>query len=64
MLWSIVWQFFKRFSMGTSLAVQQLRFCASTAGGVGSVPSWGAKSLRTTQCSQKIKVSKNFKNNK
>ena len=26
--------------LGTSLAVQWLRFCASNAGGMGSIPGW------------------------
>ena len=33
----------KRFTLGTSLAVLQLRFCASTARDVGSIPDWGTK---------------------
>ena len=28
---------------GTSLVVQWLRFCASNAGGLGSIPGWGSK---------------------
>ena len=31
--------------LGTSMAVQRLRLCASTAGGSGSIPGWGTKSL-------------------
>ena len=33
--------------IGTCMAVQRLRLCASTAGGTGSIPGWGTKSLRT-----------------
>ena len=33
--------------------VQWLRICASTAGGLGSVPDWGTKILHATQCRQK-----------
>ena len=33
----------KRSLGGTSLAVQWLRFGASTAGGMGSIPGWGTK---------------------
>ena len=31
--------------IGTCMAVQRLRLCASTAGGTGSIPGWGTKSL-------------------
>ena len=37
----------------TSLVVQWLRICASTVGGLGSVPDWGTKILHATQCRQK-----------
>ena len=30
-------------SIGTSLAVQWLRLCTSTAGGSGSIPGWGTR---------------------
>ena len=36
----------------TSLAVQFLRLCASNAGSVDSIPSWGTKIPRPTQQSQ------------
>ena len=36
--------------MGTSLAVQWLRLCASTAGAVGLIPGWGTKIPRAAQC--------------
>ena len=32
-----------RCEIGTSLAVQWLGLCASTAGGAGSIPGWGTK---------------------
>ena len=38
-----------------SLAVQQLGLCASTAGGMGSIPGWGTKTLHAAWCSQKNK---------
>ena len=38
---------------GTSLAVQWLRICASTAGGTGSVPGWGTKIPHAARCGQK-----------
>ena len=37
----------------TSLAVQWLRLCASTAGGAGSIPGQGSKILHASWCSQK-----------
>ena len=39
--------------LGTSLAVQWLRLCASTAGGTGSIPGQRAKILHAVQCGQK-----------
>ena len=33
-------------SLRTSLAVQWLKLCASTAGGAGSIPGWGTKISR------------------
>ena len=39
----------------TSLEVQWLRLCASTAGGVGSITCWGAKIWHATWLSQKKK---------
>ena len=41
---------------GTSLVVQWLRFCASTAGSIGLVSGWGTKILHGARCSQKIKA--------
>ena len=38
---------------GTSLAVQWLRLCASTAGGMGLIPGQGTKILHAAQHSQK-----------
>ena len=40
---------------GTSLAVQRLRLCASTAGGTGSIPGRGTKIPHAPQCSQRTK---------
>ena len=36
----------------TSLAVQRLRLCVSTAGGVGLIPGQGTKIPHAAQCSQ------------
>ena len=36
----------------TSLAVQWLRLCASSAGGIGSIPGWGTKIPHAVPCSQ------------
>ena len=33
----------KNPTAGASLVVQWLRLCASTAGGMGSIPGWGTK---------------------
>ena len=38
---------------GDFLVVQWLRLCASTAGGLGSIPGGGAKSLHAQQRSNK-----------
>ena len=38
---------------GTSLAIQLLRFHASTTGGVGLIPGWGTKIPHASLCSQK-----------
>ena len=43
----------------TSLAVQWLRLCASTAGGTGSTSGWGTKIPHATQSGQKKKKKKN-----
>ena len=45
----------KKKQTGTSLTVQWLRFCASTAEGVGSILGWGTKILHTTGHSLKRK---------
>ena len=37
----------------TSLAVQWLRLCASTVGGMGSIPSWGTKIPHATRGQKK-----------
>ena len=41
--------------MGTSLAVQRLRLCASTAEDTGLIPSRETKILKTMSCGQKKK---------
>ena len=38
----VAFQVYKE-KMGTSLAVQWLRLCASNAGGMDSIPGWGTK---------------------
>lgn len=43
MEWEEDW--YKNLTLGTSLAVQGLKLCASTARGVGSIPDLGAKIL-------------------
>ena len=45
---------FKVFLLGTSLAVQWLRLCTSTTGGVGSIPSRGTKIPHATQRGQNV----------
>ena len=42
----------KIVSPGTSLAVQQLGLRASTAGGAGSIPGRGTKTLHAARCGQ------------
>ena len=42
----------------TSLVVQWLRLCASTAGGIGSIPGWGTKIWHAVQSGQKEKEKK------
>ena len=51
---SVQWYILKDI-LGTSLAVQWLRFHASTAGGMGLIPGWGTKILHAAWHSQKIK---------
>ena len=50
---------------GTSLAVQWLRFCASKAGDMGSIPAWGTKISHAARGSQREKKKKKMykKNN-
>ena len=45
----------------TSLMVQWLRLCPSTAGGKGLIPGWGTKILLATQCGQKKKLKWRYK---
>ena len=42
-------------NLGTSLAVQRLRLCASTGGGASLIPGWETKILQTAWSSQKVK---------
>ena len=51
----------KEVSGGTSLVVQQLRLCTSTAEGVGSILGGGTKIPHAMWCDQK-KKKKKFKN--
>ena len=44
--------------IGTSLAVQWLRCCISTAGGTGLIPGWGTKILHARLHDQNIKKKK------
>ena len=44
--------------VGTSLVVQRLRLCASTAGGLGSIPGRGTRILHAAQSSQKVNINK------
>ena len=46
--------------LGTSLAFQWLRLCASNARSLGLIPGWGTKIPHAVQCSQKIKTKKIF----
>jgi len=48
---------------GTSLAVQWLRLCASTAGSTASIPGQGIKILHTAPCSKKKKKKKEREQN-
>ena len=45
----------KKATSGTSLAVQQLRLCASTVGGAGLILGQGTKILHSSRCGQKKK---------
>ena len=44
---------FRTEKVGTSLAVQRLRLCASTAGGMSQVPGWGTKILHASAAQPK-----------
>ena len=46
------------FIAGTSLVVQRLRLCTSTAGTAGSIPGRGTKIPHTVWCGQKVKRKK------
>lgn len=49
---TIYFKFFKTSDEENSLAVQKLGLCAATAGGMGSIPSWGTKIPNATLYSQ------------
>ena len=49
-------------TFGTSLAVQWLKLCTSTAGGMGSIPGWETKILHAVQCSQNMNNKNKFVN--
>ena len=50
------WRAFKRLrTLGTSLVVQWLRLCASTARSTGLIPDGGTNVLHALKCSQKKK---------
>ena len=44
----------KTLVQGTSLVIQGLRLCASTAGGAGLIPGWGTKIPHAARCCKKI----------
>ena len=46
--------------VGSSLVVQWLGLCASTAGGSGLIPDRGTEILQATQCGHKRKNKKNI----
>ena len=48
----------KKSEKGPSLAAQWLRLSTSTAGGVGLIPGWGAKTSHALWCGQKLKKKK------
>ena len=45
---------YKKSTLGTSLVVQWVRLCISTAGGMGSNPSQGIKIPHAIWCNQKL----------
>ena len=49
------WYNGKSIGFGTSLVVQCIGLCASTAGGTESIPGQGTKIPHAAQCSQKKK---------
>ena len=58
---SVSWKIPKVRIGKTSLVVQLLRRCASTAGVKDSIPGQGTEIPHAVQCSQKVKKKKNFK---
>ena len=59
--WDMFNKGFSHKGLGTSLAVQCLRVCASTARGTGPIPGQGTKILLATWCGQKKKKKKTGK---
>ena len=55
-----LWVLCQEETGGASLVVQRLRLCASTAGGMGSIPDWGTKIPHASQHGQKINKNKNW----
>ena len=53
---SLVYQIIFRNLIGTFLAAQWLRLCASNAGGAGSILGWGTKSPHAAWWGQKKKM--------
>ena len=51
----------KKGHQGTSLAVQRLRLCASSARGAGSIPGQGTKIPHAVRCSRKSILKKKTK---
>ena len=58
--WDMFNKGFSHKGLGTSLAVQCLRVCASTARGTGPIPGRGTKILLATWCGQKKKKKKDW----
>ena len=44
----------KKTKVGTSMVIQRLRLCTSSAGGSGSIPGQETKILHSVQCGQQI----------
>ena len=46
--------YYKKYVLGTSLAVQWLQLHTSNAQGIGLIPGQGTKTPHATQCGQKM----------